>query len=87
MPEISRFYGIKIRMHFGMHEHPPAHFHARSSSGNAAIALDGTLLEGYLPPNELAMVRQWAQIHQAELAHNWELCSTERNPLKIAPLR
>lgn len=87
MPEISRFYGIKIRMHYGMDEHPPAHFHARSSSGNASIGLDGTLLQGYLPAKELNMVKQWAVLHQAELARNWELCSNDENPFKIAPLQ
>jgi hypothetical protein len=87
MPEISRFYGIKIRMHYGMDEHPPPHFHARSSSGNASIALDGTLLEGHLSAKELALVKQWVQLHQAELARNWELCTSDENPLKIAPLQ
>jgi hypothetical protein len=39
MPEISRFHGIKVRMHFGSREHPPPHFHARSSIGRALMSL------------------------------------------------
>jgi len=43
MPEICRFHKIKIRMHFGDHEHPPPHFHAKSPSGNALISLTGII--------------------------------------------
>ncbi len=86
MPEICRFKGIKIRMHFGAHEHPPAHFHAQSGNGAAMIDFDGKLLQGFLPPGELALVRRWAKLRQAELLQNWELCQRDNAPFKIEPL-
>lgn len=85
MPEICRFNKIKIRMHFGDHEHPPPHFHAKSPEGNAMIALDGSLLEGYLPAAELRLVKTWAAEHAVELAANWDLCMRNESPFKIDP--
>ena len=86
MPEISRFYGIKIRMHFGHREHPPAHFHARYQHHSVFVALDGTVLHGSLPERELKLVREWAAQHDAELSANWERCNQNELPFKIAPL-
>ena len=53
MPEISRFHGIKILMHFGQHVHPPAHFHAITKSGNAMISLNGSIINGHLSGKDL----------------------------------
>lgn len=39
MPEISRFYGIRITMYIGMREHPPPHFHAEYSGQEALIRI------------------------------------------------
>jgi hypothetical protein len=38
MPEISRFFGIIIRMYYN--EHGPRHFHARYGSREAIVAID-----------------------------------------------
>lgn len=38
MPEISRFYGIVIRMYWA--DHPPPHFHAEYGSDQAQIRID-----------------------------------------------
>ncbi len=44
MPEISRFYGIVIRMFF--RDHQPAHFHARFGEFEAQINIsDGEIIE------------------------------------------
>jgi len=40
MPEISRFFGIIVQMHYSDHE--PPHFHVRYSGQKALIAI-GTL--------------------------------------------
>jgi len=87
MPEISRFYGIKIYMHYGLREHPPAHFHAITSSSDAVFTLQGDLIEGELSTKEINMIRKWALLHQDELAHNWQMCWANENPFKIAPLK
>jgi hypothetical protein len=48
MPEISRFYGIIIRMFFN--DHLPPHFHAAYSEYNAQINITtGEIVNGELP--------------------------------------
>ena len=48
MPEISRFYGIIIRMY--AQDHPPPHFHADYGGQVAQInILNGQVLEGSVP--------------------------------------
>jgi len=71
MPEISRFYGIIIRMYRA--DHAPPHFHAEYGSASAQVRIDPIgLLEGRLPPEILAMTVEWAAIHQAELMDDWD---------------
>ena len=73
MPVLSRFYGIIIRMYFQQAEHNPPHIHALYGEDMAAIDIQtGEVLEGYLPPKALAMVREWAAIHKTDLLHMWE---------------
>ncbi len=73
MPVLSRFYGIIIRMYFQQAEHNPPHIHALYGEDMAAIDVQtGEVLEGYLPPKALAMVREWAAIHKNDLLHMWE---------------
>ena len=70
---LSRFYGIVIRMYFQQAEHNPPHIHALYGENVAAIDIQtGGVLEGYLPPKALAMVREWAEIHKNDLLHIWE---------------
>ena len=62
MPEISRFYGIIIKMYFA--EHNPPHFHAEYQDYKAEyaiITLD--LIAGKLPPRAHALVLEWAAKH------------------------
>ena len=73
MPVIARFYGIIIRMYFQQAEHNPPHIHALYGEDMAEVDFQtGKVLEGYLPPKALAMVREWASIHKDELLHMWE---------------
>ncbi|MBI2873750.1 MAG: DUF4160 domain-containing protein [Firmicutes bacterium] len=49
MPEISRFYGIVIRMFFA--DHNPSHFHAEYGGHEALISIETlALISGKLPP-------------------------------------
>lgn len=85
MPEISRFFGIVITMHYN--EHPPSHFHVRYSGQKAIIAIPSlTLLRGSLSPRVFGMVMEWATLHQSELMDNWELARQQAPLQKIAPL-
>ena len=73
MPIIARFYSILIKMYYIEDEHNPPHIHALYGEEVAAIDIQtGEVLEGYLPPKALAMVREWSKIHKYDLLHMWE---------------
>ena len=73
MPVLSRFYGIIIRMYFQQAEHNPPHIHALYGEEMGAIDIQtGEVLEGYLPPKALAMVREWVAMHKEDLLYMWE---------------
>ncbi len=46
MPEISRFYGIIIRMRYN--DHPPPHFHARFGDQEATIEIASGRVRGVI---------------------------------------
>lgn len=80
MPEISRFFGVVITMHYA--DHAPPHFHARYGAHRASISLHPLrLFQGSLPPRALGFVIEWATLHQAELMNDWAL-ARERKPLQ-----
>ena len=85
MPEISRFFGIVIRMFYD--DHSPPHFHATYGSSAAVIGLpDLLVLKGKLPPRALGLVMEWAVLHREELLADWTQARSQ-SPLKaIAPL-
>jgi hypothetical protein len=87
MPEISRFFGIIIRMFFK--DHAPPHFHVEFGEFKAFIAIkDQNLMEGYLPDKKFKLVLAWALIHEEELLQNFsELNSNQPKWRKIDPLR
>ncbi len=86
MPEISRFYGIIIRM-FG-DEHNPPHFHAYYGNYTAAIDIrTGHVMYGKLPKKQEALITAWALIHQKELLKNWNELVKGGEPTKISPLK
>jgi hypothetical protein len=89
MPEISRFYGIVIRMFAepGAPHHRP-HFHAIYQHQAASFAIDTLeLLGGALPVPQRRLVEAWAEIHRAELSHDWALLHSGQRPVKIDPLK
>jgi hypothetical protein len=45
------------------------------------------VLEGRMPGRALALVREWADLHQAELLSNWNRCRAAQAPEQIEPLR
>jgi hypothetical protein len=85
MPEISRFYGIVIRMYHRDHQRP--HFHAEYAEWNASLDVRSLqVLEGELPTRVRGMVVEWAVQHRAELLLNWRRMRTNTPPERIAPL-
>jgi hypothetical protein len=85
MPEVSRFFGVVIRMNF--RDHAPPHFHARYGQHVASIGIAPlVVLRGRLPPRVLGLVLEWAALHSSELLENWRLATSGRKPRRIAPL-
>lgn len=85
MPEISRFFGIVIRMYF--FDHDPPHFHADLGDARAQLRIDPVgLLDGDIPPRTLALVVEWAKLHRDELLENWRRLHSDEPPQRIAPL-
>lgn len=86
MPELSRFYGIVIRMYFD--DHAPPHFHAEYGSSEALIDIRTlALLAGKLPPRAMGLVSEWAALHQDELMDRWRRAENLEPLTKIAPLQ
>lgn len=85
MPEVSRFFGIVIRMYYD--EHAPPHFHAIYGDHEAQIGINPIeVLEGKLPRRAVSMVIEWTALHQQELIRNWEELRKDHPVAKIKPL-
>ncbi len=85
MPEISRFYGIIIRMYFV--DHNPPHFHAEYQGFKAEYDIQTLkLLTGSLPNRAHALVLEWASLHRDELMEDWYLASVPASLKNINPL-
>jgi hypothetical protein len=88
MPEISRFYGIIIRMfvEVGTSHHRP-HFHAYYQDAVGIFSLQPVeLMAGEMPKRQRRLVEAWAELHQDELLADWQRLQAGRKPLPIAPL-
>jgi hypothetical protein len=88
MPELSRFFGIIIRMYaeFSNRHHTP-HFHAYYQEEAAVFSIEPIeLIAGTLPRRQRRFVEAWAELHQWELLENWSLLQTGELPSPIAPL-
>jgi hypothetical protein len=69
MPELSRFFGIIIRMYgeINISHHTP-HFHAYYQDHVAVYGIDPVeLIAGALPRRQRRLVEAWTELHQAEL--------------------
>ena len=63
MPELSRFYGIIIRMYCELGPHHSPHFHAYHGDDEAVYGLDPIeLLAGSLPRRQARLVEAWAEL-------------------------
>ena len=89
MPELSRFFGIVIRMFMevGGPHHTP-HFHAYYQDDVGIFSIDPVeLIAGSLPKRQRRLVEAWAELHQEELAADWEQLQQGRRPKLIEPLK
>lgn len=83
MPEISRFYGIIIKMFFKPKEHEPSHLHALYGEHIGIFNLQTMeMTEGDLPKKAQELVREWMRLHQDALLEMWN----SQNLHKLPPL-
>jgi hypothetical protein len=47
---------------------------------------EGIHAQRLLPPRALALIVEWASLHEAELLANWERCRRREAPVRIPPL-
>jgi len=88
MPELSRFYGITIKMLFADNSrHHKPHFHVFYNEFSASVGIDGEIIEGSLPVKEMKYVQAWAAIHEDELYAAWNKAIKNEHFDKIEPLK
>ena len=86
MPEISRFFGIVIKMFVG--DHNPPHFHAFYAEYEALIDINSlAVFAGGLPPRAVGLVMEWATLHRDELLDDWGRAQRHQPVVKIDPLQ
>ena len=83
MPEISRFYGIIIKMFFKPKEHEPSHIHALYGEYVGIFDLRNMeMTEEDLPRKAQELVKEWLSKNQKELLEMWE----SQELKKLSPL-
>jgi len=88
MPELSRFYGIIIRMFMeaGIQHHTP-HFHAYYHEQTGVFSIEPVeLVAGTLPKKQQRLVEAWAELHTQELNEDWIRLQKGELPQPIKPL-
>lgn len=88
MPELSRFFGIIIRMYTEADApHHLAHFHAYYQDHVAIYSINPLeLMGGELPKRQQRLVEAWAELHRDELIADWDLLQKGNRPKPIKPL-
>ena len=85
MPEVSRFYGLVIKIFYD--DHNPPHFHAEYGEYEALVNINTlAMMDGRLPARALGMVTEWGSLHQQELRTAWERAKRLLPPGQIEPL-
>ena len=86
MPEISRFFGIIVRMFYD--EHNPPHIHAEYSGGKAVFDFNGNIIKGSLSSRTATkLVREWIDIYFSELNEAWKMAQEREEIKRIEPLK
>lgn len=89
MPELSRFFGIVIRMfaETGAQHHLPQ-LHAYYQEYVAIFGIDPVeRVAGELPRKQARLAEAWAELHRDELLAAWHQLQEGRKPSPIEPLR
>lgn len=84
MPEISRFYGIVIKMFYKPKEHEPSHIHAIYGEYVGIFDLQKVeMTEGDLPIKAQELVKEWVTINRSALLQMWK----NQELTKLPPLK
>ena len=89
MPEISRFFGIIIRMfaETGVQHHVP-HLHAYYQEFEVTYRIDtGEILAGTFPRRQDRLVQAWIELYREELIQNWNRIERGEPIRKIPPMK
>ena len=71
-------------MFFVQSEHNPPHFHALYGEYIGEFDINTLkMIQGDLPPRAVSIVKEWAQLNQAELLEMWNT----QNIHKLQPLK
>ena len=88
MPELSRFFGIVIKLLFmDTSKHNKPHVHIFYGEYEASIAIDGEMLAGNLPQKQYKMVVGWLALHEEEVYFAWNNAVQGKPFEKIKPLQ
>ena len=80
MPEITRFYGIVIKIFF-KGEHNPPHFHAAYGEYLGMFDIQTLeMTEGDLPNKAQNMIKEWAKKYQTEIKSMWDTKTLKKLP-------
>ena len=80
MPEITRFYGIIVKI-FLTKEHNPPHFHAIYGEYNGAFNIDTLeMIEGDLPKKAQMLIQEWALQYKNEIMKMWDSKTIKKLP-------
>ena len=80
MPEITRFYGIVIKIFFTK-EHNPPHFHAIYGENNGIFERSTLeMLEGDLPSKAQSLVKEWASLYIEDIINMWNSKTLKKLP-------
>jgi len=85
MPEVSRFFGIVIRMYFD-ENNPRISTPSMQGMRRKSELIPSLSFEGKLPNRAASMVREWAALHQQDLMHNWHRLRNDQPTERIDPL-
>jgi len=81
MPEITRFYGIIIKMFFKPKEHEPSHIHALYGEYVGEFNIQTMeMIEGDLPKKAQDLVREWMMQNKEELQRMWDTQKIDKLP-------
>lgn len=71
MPKVVSIDGVDVYMYF--RDHAPPHVHAFYGDDEVLVVVrDGTVYQGSIPANKLALVQQYVAEHAAALLARWD---------------